>query len=87
MKLDRFVDFMLPAEVRAFLDQYPSPDSEASIAKDVPLQQLDRARWVMQVIASLTGQRLRVIFRGPRRDPMRCWCRREDAQRFAIYFR
>ena len=87
MKLDRFTEFMMPAEIRTFVDQYRSLDSETSIVKDVPVDQIDRARSAMRVIAGLTGQRLRVIFRGPRRDPCRSWCRRADARRFAVYFR
>ena len=87
MKLDRFAEFMLPPETRAFVDQYRSPESEASVCKDVPMDQLDRARSVMQVISGLTGQRMRVIYRGPRYDLTRCWVRREHARRFAIYFR
>ena len=87
MKLDRFADFMLPAEVRAFLERYLSPDSEASVAKDIPMDQLDRARTAMRVIESLTGQRMRVIYRGPRYDLGRSWVLRQHARRFAIYFR
>jgi len=87
MKLDRFADFMLPREVRAFLTQYPSPDSEVSIAKDIPMDQLDQARRMMRIIETLTGRRMRVIYRGPRRDHGRSWCLRQDARRFAIYFR
>ncbi len=87
MKLDQFAEFMLPPEIRTFVDQYRSPDSESSIVKDVPLEKLEQARRVMQVIASLTGQRLRVIYRGPRRDLTRSWCRAVDARRFAVYFR
>jgi hypothetical protein len=87
MKLDRFADFMLPREVREFLTQYPSPDSEASIAKDIPMDQLDRARSMMRIIENLTGRKMRVIYRGPRRDHGRSWCLRQDARRFAIYFR
>jgi len=87
MKLDRFADFMVPREVREFLTQYPSPDSEVSIAKDIPMDQLDRARHMMRIIETLTGRRMRVIYRGPRRDHGRSWCLRQDARRFAIYFR
>lgn len=87
MRLDQFSEFMLPPEIRSFVDQYRSPESEASIVKDVPLDQLDRARDVMRTITRLTGQRLRVIYRGPRYDYCRSWCRKADARRLAIYFR
>ena len=87
MRLDQFSEFMMPADVRSLVEQYRSPESESSIVKGVPLEKLDLARRVMRVIAGLTGQRLRVIYRGPRRDSMRCWCRREDARSFAVYFR
>ena len=87
MNLNQWTYFNLPADVRDFVDQYRSPESESSIVKAVPIDQLEYARSVMRVIAGLTGQRLRVIFRGPRRDSMRCWCRREDARSFAVYFR
>lgn len=86
MRLDRFADFMLPADVRSFLDQYPSPEQEASIAKDIPMDQLDRARQIMRVISDLTGRKLRVIYRGPRYDHGHSWVLRQHARRFAIYF-
>ena len=87
MDLDQWTYFNLPADVRDFVHQYRSPESESSIVKAVPLDQLDRARAAMRVIAGLTGQRMRVICRGPRRDSMRSWCRQEDARCFAVYFR
>ena len=87
MKLDHFSEFMMPAEVRAFVEQYRSPDSEVSIAKDIPMDQLDRARRMMRIIENLSGRRMRVIYRGPRRDLGRSWCLRQDARRFAVYFR
>lgn len=87
MKLDRFTDFMLPSEARRFLDRYRSPELESSICKNIPIDQLEQGRELIRLISSLTGRHLRVIFRGPRRDPLRGWCRREDARKFAIYFR
>lgn len=87
MKLDRFADFMLPANVRMFLERYPSPDSEASVAKDIPVDQLQHARSVMRVISNLTGRKMRVIYRGPRRDYGRSWCLASDGRKFALYFR
>lgn len=87
MRLDRFAEFMMPAEIRAFIDQYRSPESESSVCKDVPMDQLDRARCAMRVISELTGQSMRVIYRGPRYDYGRSWVLRQHAQRFAVYFR
>ena len=87
MKLDRFADFMLPADVRAFLAQYLSPEQEASIAKNIPMDQLDQARQVMRIIGNLTGRKLRIIYRGPRYDHGHSWVLRQHARRFAIYFR
>lgn len=87
MRLDQFSEFMLPPEIRSFVDQYRSPEEESSIVKDVPLDHLNLARQVMQVIAGLTGQSLRLVYRGPRRDLTRSWCRAADARRFAVYFR
>lgn len=78
---------MMPAEVRDFVNQYRSPESESSIVKDVPMHQLEQARRYMRVIEKLTGQRMRVIYRGPRYDYGRSWCLARDGKRFAIYFR
>lgn len=87
MKIDPLTDFLLPTDVSDFLAAYASPDDETSVAKGIPMDHLDLARRAMRIISKLTGQRMRVIYRGPRRDLTRCWCRREDARRFAVYFR
>jgi hypothetical protein len=34
----------------------------------------------------LQGKRMRVRYRGPRRDTMRLYCLKRDAVRFSIYF-
>lgn len=87
MKLDSWTYFNLPAETRQMIDAFASPDTEASVVKDIPIGALPQARPVMRIIEQLTGRRMRVIYRGPRYDHGRSWCCKADALRFAIYFR
>lgn len=87
MKLDHWTYFNLPAEARQMVDAFASPDHEASLVKNIPIGALPQARPIMRLIQRLSGRTLRVIYRGPRRDLGRSWCLRQDARRFAIYFR
>ena len=87
MKLDHWTYFNLPTEARQMVDAFASPDYEASLVKNIPIGALPQARPLMRMIQRLSGRTLRVIYRGPRRDHGRSWCRAGDARRFAIYFR
>ena len=87
MKLDHWCYFNLPSHARQMIDAFASPDTEASVVKDIPIGALPQAKPVMRMIEKLTGRRMRVIYRGPRYDHGRSWCRKADALRFAIYFR
>lgn len=87
MKLDHWTLFNLPADARQMIDAFASPDQESSVVKDIPIGALDQARPVIKMIEHLTNRKTRIIYRGPRRDACRSWCRREDARRFAVYFR
>jgi len=87
MKLDRWTLFNLPESDRQLFAVYAAPESESAILKGLPIQVLAQVRATMRRIAGLTGQPLRVIYRGPRYDPGRSWCRRADARAFSVYFR
>lgn len=87
MKLDRWTLFNLTQSDRQLIDQYGAPDAESAILKNLPIQVLEQVRPTIGRIAELTGKKLRVIYRGPRHDPGRSWCRRADARGFSVYFR
>lgn len=87
MKLDSWTYFNLPKEARQMIDAFASPDHESSIAKDIPIGALEQARNMLQPIAKLSGRRLHIRYRGPRHDWSRSVCLRQDAMRFAVYFR
>ena len=78
---------MLTESDRQLFRAYGSPDSEASLLKDIPIQCLDLVRPVQRRIEQLSGRRCRVIYRGPRPDRHQATARRADAVRFALYFR
>lgn len=87
MKLDNWTLFNLPDGDRELINNYRAPDSEAAIIKGLPIQMLDSVKPVIARISALTGQKLRVIYRGPRYDYTRCWVRKADARGFSVYFR
>ena len=87
MKLDRWTLFNLPQSDRQLIENYAAPDGESAILKGLPIQVLDQVRPAMRRMAVLTGKKMRVIYRGPRYDLCRSWCRRADAREFSIYFR
>lgn len=88
LKIDRWTYFMLTHEDRQLFDHYAGPCNETSILKDLPIQVLDLAKRTMRRVELLTGRKLRVIYRGPRRRYCHQSCTwKQDAERFAVYFR
>ena len=87
MRLDPWITFNLPPDVRQLVGAFGSPQAEASFLKDIPIGALDQVRPALRVIERLSGKKTRVIYRGHRRDYGRSWCRAADARRFAVYFR
>jgi hypothetical protein len=57
-----------------------------AIASNLPIAELETVRPVFKTLALLQGKRMRVRYRGPRRDTMRLYCLKRDAVRFSIYF-
>lgn len=87
-KIDRWTYFMLQHEDRQLFDQYAAPAHETALLKDLPIQVLDLVRRTIRRVELLTGRKLRVIYRGPRRrycHQSSTW--KQDAERFAVYFR
>jgi hypothetical protein len=87
MKLDRWTLFNITECDRQLIDHYGAPDDESAILKGLPIQVLEQVRPTIRRIAELTGKKLRVIYRGPRYDLCRSWCRRADARAFSVYWR
>lgn len=87
MKLDNWTLFNLPESDRQLFAAYGSPEQEASLLKDIPMQCLDLVKPTIQRVEQLTDRRCRVIYRGPRRGRYQSCTLRADALRFAVYFR
>jgi hypothetical protein len=88
MKLDNWTHFNLSREDQQFFRAFASPDSEASIVKDVPVGALDQARAVIRRMERLTGRRTYVMYRGHKNryhGQSTVW--RQDANRFSVYWR
>ena len=80
--VDRLVWFCLPIEDRLFLEQYVTPGGKASVFRGIPVEHKER---VKDLVIKL-GLRLRVVYRGPRRnqiDPS--FTRVKDAVKFSLY--
>jgi len=56
-----------------------------AVASNLPIAELESARSVFKVFAKLQGKKMRIRFRGPRRDVMRLHCLKKDAVRFSVY--
>lgn len=54
---------------------------EQSLSKGHPIQDLE---WVREIYRG-QGIKIRVRYRGPRRDAMRLYCLKRDAVTFAVY--
>lgn len=78
---------MLTESDRQLFRAYGSPDSEASLLKDIPIQCLPLVKPTQRRIENLSGTKMRVIYRGPRPDRHQATTRKADAERFALYFR
>jgi hypothetical protein len=88
MKLDSWTGFNLSIEDQQLMAAFASPDRETSIIKDVPIGALEQVRPVLGRIRALTGRKTYIMFRGPkRRYPHQGCTWRQDANRFAVYFR
>lgn len=62
--IDQFIlNFGLPVDKQELVKKYLSGRNEASIFKRVPLAQLDEMK---QLVKVLTGEKPRVMYRGPR---------------------
>ena len=88
MKLDRWTHFNLSREDQQFLTAFASPDSESSIVKDVPIGALAEVQAVMRRVRALSGRKTYVMFRGRKNryhGQATTW--KQDANRFAVYFR
>jgi hypothetical protein len=88
MKLDRWTHFNLSREDQQFFEAFASPDHEASIVKDVPISALPEVQAVLRKVRALSGKKTYVMFRGPKNryyQQSTTW--KQDANRFAVYFR
>ena len=59
--------------------------STVAIASNLPIEQLEALRPMFKTFALVQGKRLRIRFRGPRRDTMRLYTLKRDAVRFSVY--
>lgn len=66
------------------IEKYLSPANESSVVKGVPLNLLENMK---NIVRRATDQKIRVMYRGPRYDSMRCYCKKEDAKSFAVYIK
>lgn len=88
MKLDRWTHFNLSREDQQFFEAFASPPNETSIVKDVPIGALAQVQAVLRRVRALSGRRTYVMFRGPKNryyQQSTTW--KQDANRFAVYFR
>ena len=88
MKLDNWTHFNLSREDQQFFRAFASPESEASIVKDVPMSALDQARVVIRRMERLSGRRTYVMYRGRKNryhGQATTW--KQDANRFSVYWR
>jgi hypothetical protein len=88
MKLDRWTHFNLSREDQQFFDSFASPESETSIVKDVPISALEQVRPILARVRALSGKKTYVMFRGSKNryyQQSTTW--KQDANRFAVYFR
>ena len=68
----------------SFITKYRSPVNERSVIKNVPIQDLVKAK--QEVRDAYPGRRLVIRFRGPRHDWMRLYCLKRNARAFSVYF-
>jgi hypothetical protein len=80
--MDKFLVFSLSLDDQAFLERHRSGKFEASLLKQVPLHELDRARQILKRI----GIKNRTKFRGPRTHSIYTTLKK-DATHAALYER
>lgn len=88
MRLDNWTMFCLSQEDQQFFQAFSGPDDERSIAKDVPIAAVDQVRPILRRLRMLTGRGTYIMYRGRRgryHGQSTVW--RQDADRFAVYFR
>lgn len=88
MKLDRWTHFNLSREDQQFFTAFASPAGEASIVKDVPMSVLPQARATIRRMERLSGFKTYIMYRGRKNryiGQSTVW--KQDADRFAVYFR
>lgn len=88
MKLDSWTHFNLSLEDQQFFRAFASPIDERSIVKDVPIGALEQAQVVLGRVRALTGRKTYIMFRGRKNryhGQATTW--RQDANRFAVYWR
>ena len=80
--MDKFIYFStVPKDIQTLLEQYRSPEVEASIWKWIPICHLDQVREALKSVG-----RFRVVYRGPRGryyDQAMTW--KKDARAFTVY--
>lgn len=88
MLLDRWTRFNLPLPDQQLFDAFASPHDEASIIKDIPISALDAVKQILRRVETISGRKTRIIYRGPRgRFYGQATTWRQDANRFAVYWR
>ena len=84
--MDRLIKFCLPLEMQNWLNEYKAPGYEYAFAKDIP-NTLDNHKMTNRLARIIP---LRRKYRGAStknyRRP-RDYCHKEQADRFALYFR
>lgn len=88
MKLDRWTHFNLGRSDQQLFESFASPAGERSLIKDVPIQCLDQVKQAIRRAEALSDRKMRVIYRGSRNrfyGQATTW--RQDADRFAVYWR
>jgi len=66
---------------RVILEAYRAPLGERALLKWVPIGELDTVRTIFRTL----GVRVRVRYRGPRRDSMRLTTLKRHARAFTVY--
>lgn len=88
MKLDSWTLFNLSREDQQFFNSFASPAQETSIVKDVPISALEQVRPILARVRALSGRKTYIMFRGPKsRYYQQSTTWKQDANRFAVYFR
>ena len=88
MKLDNWTMFNLSQEDQQLFRAFASPNDESSIIKDIPINALEQVRPALRRAERLVGRKMHVVFRGSKNryfNQSTTW--KQDANRFAVYFR